>query len=614
MITLRGVSKRVPGRVILDDVNLSFLHGAKIGVLGQNGAGKSTLLKAICGEDDGIEGEVWVKPGKSVGYMHQEPVLDPAKDALGNVLEAVRERYELVQRYEEIADEMGAEDADIDALIDEQASLQEQIDAHDCWEVVRDVRAAMRSLRCPPDGADVSKCSGGERRRIALCRLLLSEPDVLILVRAAWRAPPATRARSRPRAPALGAPAVRLSCARNPRLRPCFAPQDEPTNHLDASSVAWLEGFLSVYAGTVIAVTHDRYFLDNIAQWILEVERGAALPFHGNYSAWLRAKAEREEMHARMTAAQTKHMARELEWIQKSARGGQRKGRARIAAFERVRDDAAAAGISRKVESGEIVIVPGPRLGANVLEISGLRKARGERVLFDGLSLRMEPGDVLGVIGANGTGKSTLLSLIDGSEPPDAGAVRLGATVALAHVSQSRGGLTPTNSVYEEIAAGVDVIDAGEQRINTRAYVSSFNLRGPAQEKRVDMLSGGERGRVHLAKALKSGCNLLLLDEPTNDLDVDTLRSLEEALAAFEGSAIVVSHDRWFLDRVATHLLLLHGDGRTTYFSGTWDEYVAHLAHLAKAGSEVDGATDATLPLSEGVLEAARTAGRRGLI
>lgn len=391
--------------------------------------------------------------------------------------------------------------------------------------------------------------------------------------------------------------------------------QDEPTNHLDASSVAWLEGFLSAYPGAVLAVTHDRYFLENIAGWILEVERGQTLPFHGNYSGWLRAKAQREAQRERDEGAHARHMARELEWISQAARGGQRKGRARIAAFEKASAEASANDMSRKLESGAIVIVPGPRLGANVLELVGVRKARGERVLFDDLSLRLEPGDVLGVVGANGSGKSTLLRLIDGTESPDSGEVRLGSTVALGHVSQSRGGLTATNSVYEEVSEGQETILVGKDggALNARAYVSSFNLKGAAQEKKVALLSGGERGRVHLAKALKSGCNLLLLDEPTNDLDVHTLRSLEEALAEFSGCAVVVSHDRWFLDRVCTHLLLLHEGGRTTSFAGSWGEYEAYCLARAAAGLEGAAAEAELSHLSGTALAEARSAGRRGI-
>ncbi|KAG8461378.1 hypothetical protein KFE25_010565 [Diacronema lutheri] len=568
VMTLNNVSKRVPGRALLDGVSLSFLHGAKIGVLGANGAGKSTLLKVIAGIDREVDGDVWLKPGLTLGYLHQEPQLDASKDALANVLDGVRDKYELVRRYDQIATEMGGAGADVDALIGEQAEVADRIDALNCWDIVRDVQSAMRNLKCPSDSSDVTTLSGGERRRVALCRLLLSQPDVLLL--------------------------------------------DEPTNHLDASSVAWLEGFLSAYPGAVLAVTHDRYFLENIAGWILEVQRGQALPYHTNYSGWLRAKAVREAQRERQEDAHSRHMARELEWISQAARGGQRKGRARIAAFERAAAASSAADMSRKLESGAIVIVPGPRLGANVLELVGASKARGERTLFDGLSLRLEAGDVLGVVGANGSGKSTLLRLIDGSEAPDAGEIRLGATVQLAHVSQSRGGLTASNTVYEEISEGQDLIAIGADGcLNARAYVSSFNLRGPAQEKKVGLLSGGERGRVHLAKALKSGCNLLLLDEPTNDLDVDTLRSLEEALSEYDGSAVVVSHDRWFLDRVCTHLLLLHEDGRTTFFAGSWGEYEAHVARAARGTG--DGVDAELAHLSEAALSAARTAGRRGI-
>ncbi|MDX1485593.1 MAG: energy-dependent translational throttle protein EttA [Alphaproteobacteria bacterium] len=527
---MRDLTKVYPGqREVVKGVTLAFLPGAKIGVLGYNGAGKSTLLRIMAGIDTEYSGEARAAEGVRVGYLAQEPELDPEKDVIGNVLDGVGEVRDLLERFETVSARFAEElsDEEMNDLLVEQGELQEQIDAVDGWEVERRVEIAMDALRCPPGDADVTTLSGGERRRVALCRLLLSQPDMLLL--------------------------------------------DEPTNHLDAESVAWLEHFLADYGGTVVAVTHDRYFLDNVAGWILELDRGRALPFEGNYSAWLAAKEKRLAQEEREAAARARVIARELEWIRATPEARRTKSRARINAYETLLAEAE----TRAQGSAQIVIPPGPRLGNVVVEAEGLTKGFGDRLLIDNLDFRLPAGGIVGVIGPNGAGKSTLMRMIIGQEQPDAGSLRLGETVKLGYVDQSRDALAADATVWEEISGGEDEVVLGRQRMASRAYVGAFNFRGPDQQKKVGQLSGGERNRVHLAKMLKSGANLLLLDEPTNDLDVDTLRALEEALTEFPGSAVVVSHDRWFLDRIATHILAFEGDSHVEWFQGNYDDYEA---------------------------------------
>lgn len=526
--TMQDLKKVVPpDRVILDDITLAFLPGAKIGVLGLNGAGKSTLLKIMAGIDTDILGEARLTPGVRVGYLPQEPQLDSEKDVLGNVEEGVAETRALLTQFEEISAKFAEpmDDDAMEALLAKQAKLQDEIDAAGAWELDRTLEVAMQALRVPPGDTDVSVLSGGELRRVALCRLLLEKPDLLLL--------------------------------------------DEPTNHLDAETVAWLEKFLQEYGGTVVAITHDRYFLDNAAGWILELDRGRGIPYEGNYSAWLEQKEKRLALEQKQTTARQRTLERELEWIRMSPRARQAKGKARINAFEKLRAEEE----QRAPDSVEILIPPGPRLGDVVVEAEGICKAFGDRLLFDGLTFALPPGGIVGVIGANGAGKTTLFRMMVGEEKPDAGNLRVGETVKLSYVDQSRAALDPDKTVWEEISGGAERIQVGSREINSRAYVGSFNFKGPDQQKLVGALSGGERNRVQLAQVLQSGGNVLLLDEPTNDLDVDTLRALEEALLGFAGCAVVISHDRWFLDRIATHILAFEGDSHVEWFEGNYQDY-----------------------------------------
>jgi ATP-binding cassette ChvD family protein len=527
---MQGLSKVFPGgREVVKDVRLSFLPGAKIGVLGHNGTGKSTLLRIMAGIDTEYGGEAWMADGATVGFLEQEPALNPDKDVYGNVLEGLEEIHALLQRFAEVSAKFAEplEDDEMNALIEEQGALQEKIDAVDGWELERTIDVAMDALRCPPGDAEVTTLSGGERRRVALCRLLLQKPDLLLL--------------------------------------------DEPTNHLDAESVAWLERFLHDYEGCVVAVTHDRYFLDNVAGWILELDRGRALPFEGNYSGWLEQKEKRLAQEEREEGARQKTLARELEWVRSSPRARQTKSRARITAYETLLADSQ----ERDASSAQIVIPAGPRLGDLVIEAEDLRKGYGDRLLFDDLSFKLPPGGIVGVIGPNGAGKTTLFRMITGQEQPESGSLRLGDSVKLGYVDQSRDSLKAESTVWEEISEGEADIVLGKRKVQSRAYVGSFNFRGADQQKKVGQLSGGERNRVHLAKMLKSGANVILLDEPTNDLDVDTLRALEEGLLSFAGCAVVISHDRWFLDRIATHILAFEGDSQVVWFEGNYDDYEA---------------------------------------
>jgi len=521
-----------PDKTVLKDISLSFFHGAKIGVLGYNGSGKSSLLRIMAGVDTEYRGDAQLAPNATVGMLEQEPQLDESKDVLGNVEDGVRELRDLLDRYNEVAANYSEETAD------EMAKLQDRIDAADAWNLDTMLETAMDALRLPPGDADVTKLSGGERRRVALCRLLLSAPDLLLL--------------------------------------------DEPTNHLDAESVAWLERHLEEYKGTVVAVTHDRYFLDNVAGWILELDRGEGLPFKGNYSSWLEQKTERLAQEKRGEAARARTLAAELEWVRENPKGRRKKSKARLARYEALLAEER----NVKLEDVQIHIPAGPRLGQTVIEAESLRKAFGDKLLIEDLSFSLPPAGIVGVIGANGAGKTTLARMIVGNEEPDDGELTLGETVELAYVDQSRDALDPERTVWEEISGGKDEVEVGEQKMNSRAYVAGFNFKGSDQQRKVETLSGGERNRVHLAKLLRSGGNLLLLDEPTNDLDVDTLRALEEALLSFAGCAVIISHDRWFLDRVATHVLAFEGDSQVRWFEGNFEEYEEN--RRARLGDEAD--------------------------
>jgi len=525
---MKGLSKAYPGgRQVLKDIWLSFFPGAKIGVLGLNGAGKSSLLRIMAGLDDGISGEAWAADGVKVGYLAQEPELDEDLTVGENVMAGVGPLAALVERFNEVSMRFGEDltDDEMNGLIEEQAGLQERIDAADAWNLDRRIEVAMDALRCPPADDGVATLSGGERRRVALARLLLSGPDMLLL--------------------------------------------DEPTNHLDAESVAWLERFLAEFPGTVVAVTHDRYFLDNVAGWILELDRGQGIPWQGNYSSWLDQKQKRLEQEGKAEAARQRTLGRELDWIRQAPRARQSKSKARVSAYESLLAEAG----EQAPEQMQIWIPPGPRLGDVVIEANGVRKAFGERLLMDDLNFLMPPGSIVGIVGPNGAGKTTLFRMIAGQEAPDAGTLTVGETVQLGFVDQSRASLGDGKTVWEEISGGLDMLALGKREIPSRAYVSNFNFKGGDQQKKVGMLSGGERNRVHLAKVLKSGANLLLLDEPTNDLDVDTMRALEEALLAFAGSVMVISHDRWFLDRICTHILAFEGESRAVWNEGNWQDY-----------------------------------------
>jgi sulfate-transporting ATPase len=528
VFTMQDLRKVVPpDRVILDGITLAFLPGAKIGVLGANGAGKSSLLRIMAGLDADFVGEARATPGVTVGFLSQEPELDAAKDVRGNVEEGVAELRDLLARFEALSAKFAEpmDEAEMERLLEEQGKLQDRIDAAGAWELDRALEIAMDALRVPPGDADISTLSGGERRRVALCRLLLQKPDLLLL--------------------------------------------DEPTNHLDAESVAWLERHLQEYPGTVVAVTHDRYFLDNVAGWILELDRGSGIPYEGNYSSWLEQKQERLGHQEKKSSVRRRTLQRELDWIRMTPRARHQKSKARIQAFEALRAEEE----QRLPETVEITIPPGPRLGDVVVEATDLQKAYGDRLLFEDLSFALPPGGIVGVIGANGAGKTTLFRMITGEEKPDAGALHLGETVKLAYVDQSRAALGGEHTVYEEVSGGQDRIQVGRREMNARAYVASFGFKGADQQKQVGSLSGGERNRLHLAKLLRSGGNVLLLDEPTNDLDVDTLRALEEALLGFAGCAVVISHDRWFLDRIATHILAFEGESHVEWFEGNYQDY-----------------------------------------
>ena len=527
------LSKTYPGgKQVLKDIRLSFFPGAKIGVVGVNGSGKSTLLKIMAGLDSEYSGEAWAAEGAKVGYLEQEPQLNPSKDVLGNVMEGVAEKLEKVERYNELAMNYSDETAD------EMASLQDELDSQNLWDLDSQVEQAMDALRCPLSDASVDNLSGGEKRRVALCKLLLSKPDMLLL--------------------------------------------DEPTNHLDAETVAWLQHYLSDYAGTVVLVTHDRYFLDQVTGWILELDRGSGLPYEGNYSSWLEQKHKRLEQEAREDASRQRTLSRELEWIQASPKARQAKSKARISAYK----DLVNQREREEVGRAQISIPAGPRLGGVVIEADNLTKGFDEKLLIDNLSFQLPPGGIVGVIGPNGAGKTTLFKMLTGAENPDDGNLKVGETVVMGYVDQSRDNLDDGKTVWEEISDGNDIIELGNGEVNSRAYVGAFNFRGGDQQKKVGLLSGGERNRVHLAKMLRSGANLLLLDEPTNDLDVETLRALEEGLEDFPGCAVIISHDRWFLDRLATHILAFEGDSHVEWFEGSYSDY--EVDRKARLGTDAE--------------------------
>lgn len=528
VFVMQNLTKVFPGgKELFKGITLSFLPGAKIGVLGVNGAGKSTLLKIMAGVDKEFNGEAWAADGVKVGYLEQEPQLDPKKNVMENIMDGLGETRDLLKRFDEVSMRFGEEmtDDEMNDLINEQAELQEKIDACNGWDLERTIEIAMDALRCPPADADVTKLSGGEKRRVALCRLLLQKPDMLLL--------------------------------------------DEPTNHLDAESVAWLENHLKEYKGTVVMVTHDRYFLDNVTGWILELDRGQGIPYEGNYSSWLEQKQKRIEQEAREETARQKTLANELEWIQKNPKARQAKSKARINAYDELLSQAA----KEKITTAHINIPMTERLGDLVIEATDISKAYGDRVLIDNLSFKIPKGAIVGIIGPNGAGKTTLFRMIAGEEKPDSGEIRLGETVDLGYVNQSRDELNPDKTVWEEISDGLDMIEIGKQTIPSRAYVGQFNFKGSDQQKKIGQLSGGERNRVHLAKMLKKGANVIMLDEPTNDLDVDTLRSLEEGIMNYPGCVLVTSHDRWFLDRLATHILAYEDEGHVEWFEGNFEEY-----------------------------------------
>ncbi|MBV8193106.1 MAG: energy-dependent translational throttle protein EttA [Alphaproteobacteria bacterium] len=536
---MKGLNKTYPGgKQVLKDIWLSFFPGAKIGVLGLNGAGKSTLLRVMAGRDDNFTGEAWAAEGAKVGMLEQEPQLDPKKDVLGNVMDGAGEMATMLARFEEVSNAFSDPDADMDKLLAEQAELQEKIDAGNGWDLQRTVEIAMDALRCPAPDADVEKLSGGERRRVALCRLLLSKPDMLLL--------------------------------------------DEPTNHLDAESVAWLERHLGEFPGTVVAVTHDRYFLDNVAGWILELDRGQGIPWEGNYTSWLKQKDQRLAQEEKAADTRRRTLQRELEWMGQSPQARRSKSKARIAAYNQMVEEEQKA----TLDTAQIVIPAGPRLGDHVITAEGISKGFADRLLIDNLSFNLPPGGIVGVIGPNGAGKTTLFKMITGQETPDSGSFSVGPTVKLGYVDQTRETLDPNKTVWQELSDGLDLIKLGNREVPSRAYCASFNFRGADQQKKVGQLSGGERNRVNLAKMLKSGANVLLLDEPTNDLDVDTLRALEEALIDFAGCAVIISHDRWFLDRIATHMLAFEGDSHVEWFEGNYQDYEADRHR--RLGAEAD--------------------------
>jgi len=539
--TMKGLGKvHPPDAKVLEDIWLSFLPGAKIGVLGLNGAGKSTILRIMAGEDHEFLGEAFPAEGISVGMLHQEPRLDPGKNVLGNVEEGVAETKALLARYDDVNAKLGEDlsPEQMEKVLDEQSRIQDKIDATNAWDLDSRLELAMDALRLPPPDAEVAKLSGGERRRVALCRLLLQSPDLLLL--------------------------------------------DEPTNHLDAESVAWLERFLKDYPGTVVAVTHDRYFLDNVAGWILELDRGHGIPWEGNYSSWLEQKQNRLQQEEKSETRKQRTLERELEWIRMSPRARQAKGKARLNAYEELLREESV----QKIETAEIYIAPGPRLGDVVVEARKLRKGYGDKLLIEDLNFTLPRGGIVGVIGPNGAGKTTLFRMITGQEKPDAGTLKIGDTVKIGYVDQSREALDPNKTVFEEITGGHDEIELGKRKVASRAYVSWFNFKGGAQQRKVGTLSGGERNRVHLAKLLKQGSNLLLLDEPTNDLDVDTLRALEEALLNFAGCAVIITHDRWFLDRIATHMLAFEGDSEVVWFEGNYQDY--EVDRKRRLGADAD--------------------------